>query len=349
MRTRPGRVLACAALLALGARPVPSDVAAAPADGLQPAFPAQARIAWVDASAVDERERPVASLAGEDFEILEDGRPRSLLAFRAPAPAGAIVVLVEDLLLRPPQLAGVRDAVRRLAQGARPGDSVLLAAASGLSASSAPPAGTAGLLAELGKLRSDRERLASLREGAEWKRLNARRLEALVAALEALPGEEGSRALVVIGPPLPVEVEDASGRAAHERVMRASQRAAAAVHFLSSGEDPLFVKVPEARWPDASGGVARATPLLPTTRPSGVPAAARLYESVAADTGGVSAPSAAGWDAAVDRILWRSQARYLLGIAAAEDASAGGGFHPVEVRALRAGVRVHARRGYFAP
>jgi len=336
-----------AALAGLAAGTLVARAAGQGPAGPQPAFPARAGIAWIDVSAVDERGRPVADLAGEDFEVVAHGRPQPLLAFRAPAPDGATIVLVEDLLVREALLSDVRDAVLRLAAGSRAGDVVLLASASGVSATAAP-ADAALLRSTLGRLRSDPVRLASLRQPTEAGRLHARRLDALVGALAALPGHAGSRALVVVGPSLPFEVEEGFGRDAHERVMRASQKAAAPIYVLGCGDDPLSGRgAAGSGWADASGGVARATPLLPATRPGAGAQRHELYEAVAEDSGGLFSPRAAAWGEAIDQLLGRSQARYLLGIASA--APEDGRFHPVSARALRAGVRVHARRGYFAP
>jgi VWFA-related protein len=341
---RPARVLAVAlAWLAAGAL-VARAAGEGPA-GAQPPFPARAGIAWIDVSALDERGRPVADLAGEEFEVVADGRPQPLLAFRAPAPSGATIVLVEDLLVREALLPDVRDAVLRLAAGSRAGDVVLLASASGVSAT-AVPSDAALLRSTLGRLRSDAARLASQRQPAEAGRLRARRVDALVGALAALPGQAGSRALVVVGPSPPFDVEDGFGRDAHERVMRASQKAAAPIHVLGCGDDPRL-DAAGSGWADASGGVARATPLLPTTRPGAGAQRHGLYEAVAEDSGGLFAARAAAWGEAVDQLLGRSQARYMLGIAS--EAPEDGRFRAVSARALRAGVRVHARRGYFAP
>lgn len=334
---RPGRLATLAPALALLALPA----------GAQPAYPARAAIAWIDVSAVSESGRPVADLAGEDFEVVEAGRAQPLLAFRAPAPAGVTIVLVEDLLVRPALVAGIRDAVRRLVAGARAGDVVLLAAASGVSATATAPAETAALLSQLEKLRADPDGPASLRQPAEAARLHARRLDALAGALAALSGHAGARALVLVGPSLPLDVDDSVGREAYERVMRASQGAAAAVYFLGCGDEALLGSDAGTGWADASGGVVRDTPLLPTTRPAARAPRSRLYEAVAEDTGGFWSSRTAAWSDAVDRVLGRSRARYLLGIASADPED--GRFHAVTVRALRAGVRLHARKGYFAP
>jgi VWFA-related protein len=316
----------------------------------QPPFPSEARIVWIDVSAVDSGGRPLATLAGEDFTVAADARPRPLLAFRAPEPAGALVVLVEDVLLREPQLARARDAVRRVVAAGRPGDRVLLATASGLAAGLALPGDDAALLAGLERMRADPARLASLRQPEEIRSLHARRIDAVASALEALQGQEGARALVVIGPSLPHEVGAEPGRRARERLLRASQLAAAPFYFLRSGEDPFSAPVPGpgAGFADAAGGVARATPLLPAPRATLARSRELLYEAVAADSGGFITPGPSAWADAMDRIARLAQARYLLGIASTPDAW-DGRYHAIEVRVARPGTRLHARRGYFAP
>jgi hypothetical protein len=73
-----------------------------------------------------------------------------------------------------------------------------------------------------------------------------------------------------------------------------------------------------------------------------------VYEKIGADSGGFSTRSARTWSWSIDRVLQRSRAAYLLGIPAAPE-SWDGRYHPLDVRVTRAGVRLHARKGYFAP
>jgi hypothetical protein len=72
-----------------------------------------------------------------------------------------------------------------------------------------------------------------------------------------------------------------------------------------------------------------------------------VLDLASTDSGGFTAPNAAGWAWAVDRIL-APRAYYLLGIPSVPE-TWDGVYHEVDVRVLRKDVRLFARRGYFAP
>lgn len=336
--------LASGPLLARQAEPRRPTAAAA-------SFPERASIVWIDVNAVDSGQRPITSLGRDDFEVTEGGERRPILAFVAPDDAGQVRIacLVEDVLMREPCVERARDVLRRLVSGSAAGDRVLLAAASGVSASAALPGDGEALLAQLGRLRADPDGIARLRDAGETRSLHARRVDAVVSALGALSGEATSRALVLAGPPLPYEA-DASGASLYERVMRASARAAAPVYFLGCSDSPLAVPKGAlgSDWADASGGVARAAPLLPVPRSPGFGARPLVFDAVARDSGGLAADNAGTWDRTLELALARARARYLLGIASVPS-SWDGRFHAVSVRTRRKGVRLDARRGYFAP
>jgi hypothetical protein len=54
------------------------------------------------------------------------------------------------------------------------------------------------------------------------------------------------------------------------------------------------------------------------------------------------------WSWSLDRVFQRSRAAYLLGIPAAPDRW-DGRYHPLDVRVAKDGVRLYARKGYYAP
>jgi VWFA-related protein len=314
-------------------------------------FPADANIVWIDVAAVDSEDRPVATLGREDFEVVEGGKRLPILLFRAPEPESGtrVVVLVEDILARAPHIEHARAAVRHLASGAVAGDRILVVApASGVSASAVVPAGVPELGAQLDRIRAHPERVSTLTEPGEIRRLHAWRVEGIANALVTLQGHAGSRALIVVGPSLPYRVDGPVGTSAYERVMRASQRAATPIYVFSCGEDPLSRLRPGPDWPGGTGGVAGAVPLFPTTRGGSIGARSLVFDAVAVDSGGFTTPNPAGWESALDRIMRRSRASYLLGIPSVP-ATWDGRYHRIEVRVLRSGVRVHVRSGYFAP
>jgi VWFA-related protein len=85
MRALIASAVASLAVATADARP-PGPVAQAPR------FPAGVELVVVDAVVVDTAGRPVAGLSGDDFSVLEDGRPRTITSFEAvhiPASRGA--------------------------------------------------------------------------------------------------------------------------------------------------------------------------------------------------------------------------------------------------------------------
>jgi VWFA-related protein len=336
---------------------------------LAPAFPVNANIVWIDVVAVDSKDRPFANLGPEDFDVVEGGERRPILLFRAPdldeetpgareqpersdglGPARrAVVFLVEDVLVRAQQIQRARDAVRRTLSRAAAGDRILLMApASGVSAAALVPDDT--LAAQLDRIRAHPELTSTLSEPGEIRRLYWGRVDAVVTALEALHGHAGPRAVIVVGPSLPYRVDGRFGSAAYERVMRASQRAASPIYFFKCGEATLSWPSPTLApdWVRGTGAVGGIAPILPMTPGGSGEAGFDVFEAVAADSGGFTAGKPAAWAWAIDRIMRRSRAYYLLGIPSAP-ATWDGRYHRVDVRVTRKDVRLHTRTGYFAP
>ncbi len=320
-----------------------------------PVFPVEAHIVWIDVVAADSSDRPVANLGQEDFEVVEGSERRPIVLFKAPnldagAANRAVVLLIDDVAASARQIQRAKDAVRRTLSKAGAGDrAFLMAPASGVSASALLPQGAATLRAALDRVATHPDLRAALGEPEQARRLHWGRVEAVVAALAALQGHPGPRALVVIGPSLPYRASGPFGRAAYERVMRASERAAAPIYFFESGEDtkpwPSSTRSPD--WITGTGSVMGVAPLLPMAPGESGRSSGAVLEVVAADSGGFTAPHPAGWAWAVDRILG-PRAYYLLGIPSVPEAW-DGGYHRVEVRVLRKDVRLFARKGYFAP
>ena len=318
-----------------------------------PVFPVEAHIVWIDVVAADSRDRPVADLVPEDFEVLEGGARRPIVLFKPPelGPANrAVAFLIDDISSTAQQVARARDVVKRTLSKTAAGDRVLLmATASAVSASAALPDGASTLRAQLDRIRAHPDLKAALDDPEQARRLQWGRVEAVVGALQALQGHAGPRALVVIGPSLPYRASGPFGKDAHERVMRASERAAAPIYFFKSGDEektwPSSTRSPD--WITGTGSVVGIAPLLPMAPGESARASAAVLDLVSADSGGFTAPSAAGWAWAVDRIL-APRAYYLLGIPSVPE-SWDGGYHTVDVRVVRKDVRILARRGYFAP
>ncbi len=320
-----------------------------------PVFPVEAHIVWIDVVAADSAGRPVADLALEDFEVVEGGERRPIVLFRAPAdgaPASrAVAFLIDDITATAEQVRRARDAVSHTLTKAAAGDRVVLtAAASGVSASAVLPDGAPMLRTQLDRIRAHPDLTAALAEPEQARRLHWGRVEAVVAALQALEGHAGPRALVIIGPTLPYRASGPFGKAAHERVMRASERAAAPIYFFKFGEDtqaswPSTTRSPD--WITGTGGVIGVAPLLPMAPGETSAMNTAVLDTVSLDSGGFIAPYPAAWARALDRIF-AARAYYLLGIPSVPE-TWDGSYHRVEVRVLRKDARLFARKGYFAP
>jgi VWFA-related protein len=318
-----------------------------------PVFPVEAHIVYIDVVAADSRDRPVADLGPEDFEVVEGGVRRSIVLFKPPelGPANrAVVFLVDDITSTAQQVGRARDVVKRMLSKAVAGDRVvLMATASGVSASAVLPEGASALRVQLDRIRAHPDLKAAFGDPEQARRLHWGRVDAVVAALQALSGHAGPRALVVIGPSLPYQASGPFGKEAHERVMRASERAAAPIYFFKSGEDepawPSSTRSPD--WITGTGSVVGIAPLLPMAPGESNRSSSAVLDLVSTDSGGFTAANAAGWAWAMDRIL-APRAYYLLGIPSVPE-SWDGAYHPVDVRVLRKDVRLFARRGYFAP
>lgn len=317
-------------------------------------FPVAASIVWLDAVAVDGSERPVSTLGPEDFEVLDRGERRPILLFRPPdaeATGRSVVFLIEDALARDGHVAWARDLVTRAASRAAEGDRILLVApASHVASSARLPEAANALRAALARVKPHDEISRAANQASELRRLNESRIDSILVALEALRGHPGPRAVVVLGPPCPFRADGSFGRAAYERVMRASQLAAAPVYFLEweveSG--PLAISEPGPGPEPGAEALAGVAPVVPMTSLGPPPQlGSLLYEKLAEDSGGFATRTHATWSWSLGRVYDRARAGYLLGIPSAPE-SRDGRYHPLEVRVTRGGVKLYSRKGYFA-
>ena len=123
--------------------------------GQQPTFPSRVELVTVDAVVFDAQGKPVEGLTRDDFTVREDGRPQAIAAFDAvtlresteaprrsqrvstndqrPDAAGRwFFVVFDDVHITPLATARAREAIVQLVDRAlRPGDSVMIAPASG--------------------------------------------------------------------------------------------------------------------------------------------------------------------------------------------------------------------------
>jgi VWFA-related protein len=161
-----------------------------------PAFPTKVEALTVDVVVLDKSGQPVRGLAKEDFTVLEDGRPQSLVAFEArevveggeaqpplaasnvatnegaSAPGRAFAFLIDDLGLDP-LLSGAdvkKTIARWIEEKADPRDDVTLATTSGSAWwSDRVERGRGDLLAVLGRVAGQRQSEPSSAPLSEWE------------------------------------------------------------------------------------------------------------------------------------------------------------------------------------
>jgi VWFA-related protein len=317
-------------------------------------FPVTADMVWIDAVAVDGSERPVATLGPEDFEVRDRGERRPIILFRPPDPEAtgrSVVFLIEDALARDWHVARARDLISRAAAKAATGDGIVLVApASHVAVSARLPEAARALQAALARVKPHDEIARAANDVAEVRRLSESRIDSIVTALDALRGHAGPRAVVVLGPPCPFRADGSFGRAAYERVMRASQRAAAPVYFLEWEVESGPLAIPEpGPGPEPGEALAGVAPVVPMTGLAPPPQLETLlYEKLAEDSGGFATRTHTTWSWSLGRVYDRARAGYLLGIPSTPE-SRDGRYHALEVRVTRGGVKLYSRKGYFAP
>lgn len=173
---------------------------------------------------------------------------------------------------------------------------------------------------------------------AEASARNEQALGVVRRSLEALAAERGRKSLVFVSGGL---VQDPR-LSIYRQVVTESRRANAAVYFLDargllgaqSGMDAEIGTRTEFR--DLGSWLTEARERAEGSR------------ALAADTGGFSLSDSNDLSGLLDRVARESRSYYLLGYAPT-NRKADGRFRAIDVKVAREGVRVRARRGYYAP
>lgn len=173
---------------------------------------------------------------------------------------------------------------------------------------------------------------------AEASARNEQALGVVRRSLEALAAERGRKSLVFVSGGL---VQDPR-LSIYRHVVTESRRANAAVYFLDargllgaqSGMDAEIGTRTEFR--DLGSWLTEARERAEGSR------------ALAADTGGFSLSDSNDLSGLLDRVARESRSYYLLGYAPT-NRKADGRFRAIDVKVAREGVRVRARRGYYAP
>lgn len=332
-----------------------------------PSFSTSARLVWIPLQVFGPGGQPVLDLQAADFAVRDAGRPVSveILERCGQAPAGdegtgvlrgatdkraperTLAIFVDDIGARPTWIERARGAALRLLDSAGAVNRVVLVApASGISATSELPAGRAALLGLIEKIAA--VHLASISTVAEAQAIYRWRLDEVVRTLTT---SRAFTSLVILGASLPY-AHGGSSRTDYERILEAARETNTTIYFLNYvGQQPgraRFQSLPSADPYREDGTRLWAVPQSSKTRdlvwryrpdPSG------LLGAVAVDSGGLAFPESNDLGPAVDRVLTELRADYLLGFEPTGERS---GYHTLEVQVRRKGVKVRARRGWFA-
>jgi Ca-activated chloride channel family protein len=280
-------------------------------------FAARSDLVVLSATAVDRKGRPVTNLRRDEFRVLEEGRPQSIVHFHDGDEVPARVLLLVDgsgSMGGDFKVASVKRAAEMMLDELSPVDQVALA-------------GFDSRYFGLVAFTRDREAVR-----ASLRRLKPFGSTALHDALDQAASDiashgEGRRAVVVITD----GVDTASGKTPDEVLerSRALDVPIYALSVVSPLDDPSSPRyLHKARGQEAEG--------------------ARTLARYAALSGGdaFQASSWAGLRTAAFQIARELKHQYRLGY---EPPAGPAGFRRVEVRATRKGVTVRTRRGYVPP
>jgi Ca-activated chloride channel homolog len=260
-------------------------------------FTSSVNLVEVYASVVDAAGQPIRGLSQSDFEILEDGQPQAIAAFTAgDFPLTAALALDNSFSMAGPPLATVKSAARSFLQALRPDDqAVVIGIGSRVSVLAAAESARA-------------EQLAAVDSLSAWGTTALH--DAIIAAIEAVDGARGRRALVI----------------------------------LSDGDD----KYSDATAADALARARRANVMvypiaIGRTRPP-------LFAEMATLTGGRSfhARETKGLDETLRTVAAQLREQYLIGYSPSRSPAAGANeWRSITVRVRKPGVTVRARDGYY--
>ena len=339
----------------------------------------------LDVSVLDRQRRPVRGLTASDFTVLEDGKPREIVAFSAielplppaAAPSGAesvppdvvrndgpagrlVVILIDPFLQRvmvpgrvtiadPPGLTALRATARAVVDGLAPGD---------LAAVSHTFYGTPqNFTTDRARLKRSIDATAfgtnKRAEGEEWGNCNCGtcRLEAITRVADALRNEPQRRKTVFfIGEQVQLAPVPGGCNAylepATRQMVNAAQLANVTVHTV----DPNSVETTNVHAGDdfkPEGGVSAQAATQEQANRAHLIERQQSLQTVADWTGGRAILNTNVPEQSVSPILDESSAYYLIAFQTS-DVKRDSRFHPVTVKVNRPDVQVRTRKGYYA-
>ena len=327
-------------------------------------FPTEVDLVVVDAVVLDKQGLPVTGLTADDFALSEDGQPQVIASFHrveaqeaaasaapgrpsasvntgsGPTTTGSFVIFYDDLNLDPLMGAYAREAVSEvLRENVREGDVVtLIASSEGVSWSARMLAGRAEMISLVEKLGGRQMSRAAPSRHRQSQVL----LESALVVQSDVPGR---KSLILVSGGFPSDV----ARDSEKRMLKAARVANAAVYFVNarslSGWNPSYDV--SQRW-----GNDPSTKYVGSQRPTSV-GEHRRYKSaaleiLASQTGGFTIKNSNDLAGAVQRVFEENRNYYLLGYKPS-NTKRDGRFRTIKLQVKREGLRVRARRGYYAP
>ena len=349
-----------------------------------PSFRTGVDAVQLDVSVLDKDRRPVRGLTASDFTVLEDGKPRGIVAFSAielpPAatassgvetvpsdvarndlPDGRIVVILIDPFLGrvmvpgrvtiadPPGITALRATARRVVDSLGPGDLTAV----GHTMYGVPQNFTTDKARLKRAIDSTAFGTNKRAEGEEWGNCycGTCRLEAITRVATALRNEPQRRkAVFFIGERVPLAPVPGPCNTylepATRQMVQATQLANVTVHAV----DPNSLETTNVHAGDdfkPEGSIAEQAALQEQANRAYLIERQQSLQTVADWTGGRAILNTNVPEESVRPILDESSAYYLLAFQATA-VEPDGRFHPIAVKVNRPGVEVRTRKGYYA-
>lgn len=339
----------------------------------------------LDVSVLDKDRRPVRGLTAADFTVLEDGRPRQIVAFsaielpppQAAPPSGAesvppdvvrndgpqgrlVVILIDPFLQRvmvpgrvtiadPPGLTALRATARAVVDGLAPGD----LAAVGHTMYGVPQNFTTDHARLKRAIDASAFGTNKRKEGEEWGNCNCGtcRLEAITNVATALRSEPQRRKTVFfVGERVPLAPVPGPCNTylepATRQMVQATQLANVTVHAV----DPNALETTNVHAGDdfkPEGGISEMAAAQERANREHLIERQQSLQTVADWTGGRAVLNTNVPEQSVRPILDESSAYYVLAFQTS-DVKRDGRFHPITVKVNRPDLQVRTRKGYYA-